>query len=172
MACAGALALCVPAAGAAGAQLLAHAHRAVEPRALLRSPDLWATIDVCDTANQPDTVGVRGSMPGDGRAHDQMLMSFHLEYLNAVNQWVELEGSGSSGFIEVGSASAARQGGSSFALKPHAGKATYTLRAIVEFKWMHGKTIVLTARKPTTAGHEAAVGAEPKGYSAAQCAIG
>ena len=34
-------------------------------KALLRSRELWATVDVCNPADQPDTVGVRGSMPGD-----------------------------------------------------------------------------------------------------------
>lgn len=150
----------------------ARAKRTSSPRTLLRSRELWATIDVCNTAKQPDTVGVRGSMPGDGRAHDTMLMSFRLEYLNAVNQWVELEGSGASPFTSVGDASSARQGGTSFTLKPHAGKPAYTLRGVVYFKWMHGKTVVLTARRPTTTGHVATVGAEPKDFSAAQCAIG
>ncbi len=59
-------------------------------RALLHSHELWATIDVCDPADQPDTVGVRGSMPGDGNAHDRMYMSFRLQYLDsATKAWVE-----------------------------------------------------------------------------------
>lgn len=166
------LALAAPAASSARAPVRPHARRAGE-RALLRSRELWATIDVCNTAKQPNTVGIRGSMPGDGRAHDQMLMSFRLEYLNAVNQWVELEGStSSSGFILVGSGTAARQGGSSFTLKPRAGKSTFTLRGVVEFKWMRGKTVVQTARKPTTPGHLATEGAEPKDFSAAECPVG
>ncbi len=166
------LALLAPAASSASPRRAPHAKRASSLRALLRSRELWATIDVCNTAKQPDTVGVRGSMPGDGHAHDQMSMSFHLEYLNAVNQWVELEGSGSSGFVTVGSAGASRQGGSSFTLKPHPGKPAYMLRGVVDFKWTRGKTIVQTARRPTTTGHEAAVGAEPKSYSAADCSVG
>jgi hypothetical protein len=166
------LALCAPAVSSARPQRGPLARRASSLRALLRSRELWATIDVCNTAKQPETVGVRGSMPGDGHARDAMSMSFHLEYLNAVNQWVELEGSGSSGFIAVGSAGASRQGGSSFTLKPHPGKPAYTLRGVVDFRWTHGKTIMQTARRPTMTGHEAAVGAEPKGYSSAECSVG
>ena len=166
------LTLLAPAAASARPQRTPHAKGASSLRALLRSRELWATIDVCNTAKQPDTVGVRGSMPGDGHAHDQMSMSFHLEYLNAVNQWVELEGSGSSAFIAVGSAGASRQGGSSFTLKPHPDRPAYALRGIVDFRWTHGKAIVQTARRPTTSGHEAAVGAEPKSYSAAECSVG
>ena len=33
------------------------------------SPLLWATINVCDTAAHPNTIGIRGSMPGTGDAH-------------------------------------------------------------------------------------------------------
>jgi len=143
----------------------------VKPHELLRSRELWSTIDVCNTAKQPDTIGIRGSMPGDGRAHDEMVMTFHLQYLNAVNQWVELEAA-SSGPVVVGGAESTRQDGWSFTLKPRSGKSPFTLRGIVEFKWMHGKSLVQTAHRATAAGHEAAVGAEPKGYSAASCSVG
>ncbi len=33
---------------------------------LLHSRELWATVDVCNPKDQPNTVGIRGSMPGDG----------------------------------------------------------------------------------------------------------
>jgi hypothetical protein len=161
------LALLAPAVTATGAP-----RRGAAMQELLRSHELWATVDVCDTAKQPDTVGVRGSMPGDGHAHDEMLMSFHLQYLNAVNQWVEIATGTSSAFIDVGGAGATRQGGSSFMLKPRASKATYTLRGVVDFKWMRGATVVHTAHRYTSAGHQATDGAEPKGFSAAQCSVG
>ena len=146
--------------------------RAPNTRALLHSRELWATIDVCDTPKQPNTIGVRGSMPGDGRARDQMSMSFHLQYLNAVNQWVELPGAGGSGYSLVGSAASARQAGSSFTLKPRAGKPPFTLRGVVGFRWMRANTIMQRASRPTSSGHDAVVGAEPKGYSAATCSAG
>ena len=60
-------------------------------RALLDSPQLWATIDVCNPSDQPNTVGVRGSMPGDDHSKDQMYMSFRLQYMNATTkQWIDL----------------------------------------------------------------------------------
>src|SRR5262249_25360931 len=42
----------------------------------LQSRQLWATIDLCNPPDQPHYVGVRGSMPGDGRAGDGMYMRF------------------------------------------------------------------------------------------------
>ncbi len=65
---------------------LANAH------ALLKSRELWATIDVCSPIDQPDTVGIRGSMPGDGHAGDRVYMSFRLQYMNPSQQWVDVAG--------------------------------------------------------------------------------
>jgi len=173
-ACAAAAALVAPASSLAREGSARHAaeRSASHVPALLRSRELWATIDVCNTAKQPDTIGIRGSMPGDGHAHDEMYMSFHLQYLNAVNQWVELPGAGGSGYSLVGSAASARQAGSSFTLKPRAGKPPFTLRGVVGFRWMRANTIMQRASRPTSSGHDAVVGAEPKGYSAATCSAG
>jgi hypothetical protein len=140
-------------------------------RALLDSHELWATIDVCNPANQPDTVGIRGSMPGDGHPHDRMYMSFRLEYLSASKQWLNLAGGASSGFVAVGSGASARQGGTSFELKPVTGRPAVTLRGVVDFEWRHGKTVVVSGVQATTAGHRSLAGADPADYSAAMCAI-
>jgi hypothetical protein len=141
-------------------------------RALLHSHELWATIDVCNPADQPDTVGIRGSMPGDKRAGDKMYMSFRLQYLNSSGQWVDLSSGASSVFAAVGSGASARQGGTSFELKPVAGKPAVTLRGVVDFEWRRGKTIVVSAEQPTTAGHKSLAGADPADFSAATCVIG
>lgn len=142
-------------------------------RALLHSHELWATIDVCDPADQPDTVGVRGSMPGDGSAHDRMFMSFRLQYLDsATKAWVNLASGASSGFVAVGGAGAARQAGTSFELKPVAGRPAATLRGVVDFQWRRGKSVLVSAAEPTSAGRKSLAGADPAGYSAATCIIG
>ena len=141
-------------------------------RALLDSRELWATIDVCNPANQPDTVGIRGSMPGDGQPHDRMYMSFRLQYLNASKHWVDLASGASSGFVAVGGGASARQGGTSFELKPVTGQPAVTLRGVVDFQWRHGKTVAVSAAQPTAAGHRSLAGADPANFSAATCVIG
>jgi hypothetical protein len=171
---AGLVALCVatmattPAASASA--------KAGEPstleRALLHSHELWATIDVCNPSDQPDTVGIRGSMPGDKRAGDKMYMSFRLQYMNASKQWVNLSSGASSGFVAVGTGASSRQGGTSFELKPVAGKPAVTLRGVVDFEWRHGKTIAVSATEPTAAGHKSLAGADPADFSAATCVLG
>jgi hypothetical protein len=141
-------------------------------RELLHSHELWATIDVCNTPKQPDTIGIRGSMPGDKRARDKMYMAFRLQYLNAQQQWVNLAGSASAAYVAVGSGASSRQGGTSFELMPVAGKPAVTLRGVVDFEWRRGKTVVMLAAEPTSASHLSLAGAEPAGYSSATCILG
>ena len=141
-------------------------------RALLHSHELWATIDVCSPADQPNTVGIRGSMPGDKRAGDKMYMSFRLQYMTAADQWVNLVSGASSGYVAVGSGASSRQGGTSFELKPVAGKPAVTLRGVVDFEWRHGKKVVVSATEPTSVGHKSLAGADPADFSAATCVIG
>lgn len=142
---------------------------------LLTSRELWATIDVCNPSNQPDTVGIRGSMPGDGHARDRLFMSFGLQYEAAGSTtWVDLTTSGAStDFLAVGAAkTAGRQDGTSFVIKPVAGKPPFTLRGVVDFQWRRGTRVLERASRPTTVGHESLAGADPKGYSAATCLTG
>jgi hypothetical protein len=140
--------------------------------ALLHSHELWATIDVCSPANQRNTVGVRGSMPGDGNAHDTMYMSFRLQYMTASKQWMNLSSGAGSGWEQVGGGASPRQGGSSFALKPAAGKPPVTLRGVVDFQWRRGGTVLLSTAVASSAGHKSLAGADPANYSAATCVIG
>jgi len=154
----------MPALAASNAALTPH------QRALLSSRQLWATVDVCSPSDQPYTVGIRGSMPGDGQAHDKMYMSFRLQYMSSsLKRWVDLAGA-SSNFVAVGTGASARQGGRSFQLV--AGNTAATLRGVVRFQWRRGKTVMFSVSRPTSGGHKSLAGADPAGYSAATCQIG
>jgi len=164
-------ALLVPAelpASASAAQTLTRA----SSRTLLRSHALWATIDVCNPKDQPNTVGIRGSMPGDGMVGDKMYMSFRLQIMSAAGRWVDLVAGATPGYVAVGSSATAREGGRSFQLVPVAGKPAAQLRGVVAYQWRHGKTVLLSISRPTTVGHQALAGADPAGFSAASCLIG
>jgi hypothetical protein len=135
-----------------------------------KASELWATVDLCNTAHHPDTIGIRGSMPGDGHPHDVMYMRFLVQSLDASTQkWANIGRSADSGFLKIGSAALTRQAGRSFQFKPTA--STYTLRGLVEFQWHRGNRTVRVVTLPTTAGHTSLAGAEPKGFSAATCAL-
>jgi len=140
-------------------------------RLLMHSHELWATIDVCSPPDQHDTVGVRGSMPGDGHARDTMWMSVRLQYMTASRHWVNIASVTSSDWELVGSGASPRQGGASFALKPVA-SVPPTLRGVVDFQWRRGHTVLLSTVQPTTAGHKSLAGADPANYSAAECILG
>ena len=143
---------------------------ATPPLPKTTSPDLWATIDVCDTAAHPDTVGVRGSMPGTGDRRERMYMEFVIEYFDARSHWHYLRG-GQSAFVALGDASArSRQGGQNFTVAPSSGKRS-VLRGVVVFEWRSGSRTIATTVRSTTAGHTASTGADPRGYSASLCTI-
>jgi hypothetical protein len=151
-------------ASALGASASAAAENTVVSKhSLETSRQLWATIDVCNAKDQPDTVGIRGSMPGDDQPHETMYMSFRLQYL---------ANGAAPTFVAVGPAKAARQAGRSFQLVPVAGKPASTLRGVVSFQWRRGTTVVHAISRPSTAGHESLAGADPAGFSAATCLIG
>jgi len=148
------------------------AHKLTSKHSLLQSTQLWATIDVCNPPDQPDTVGVRGSMPGDGQSAHMMYMRFRLQYRSANKQWVDLTTEAGSGFVAVGRAKSTRQAGRSFQLVPVPGKPAFLLRGVVSFEWRRGGTVLDSVSRPTSAGRQSLAGADPAGFSAATCSIG
>jgi hypothetical protein len=159
-----------------GLALAASAPKSSAPavhHSVLQSRLLWATIDVCSPPDQPDTVGIRGSMPGDGHPHDTLYMSFRLQYESGSGNnasWSNLGAGGSSGFISVGGGGTSRQAGRSFTLVPVPGKHS-TLRGVVAFQWRRSSKVMRSVERTTTAGHISQTGADPKSYTAATCAI-
>jgi hypothetical protein len=159
----------LPYATAAPSQIH-HQTRATGSRSPYRSPELWATINVCNPKNAPDVVGVRGSMPGDGQAKDTMYMRFRLQYFEeTTHKWAELGHGADSGLLPVGPASRVRQYGRSFTLA--APTRAIKLRGLVSFEWLRGKRVVYSTERVTSAGRKSVAGADPAGYSAATCLL-
>lgn len=134
----------------------------------------WATVNVCDTPSYPDTIGIRGSMPGTGIATEEMFMRFQVQYQRDDGSWQLLDAGGDSGFIDIGRAKtrAARQAGHSFRITPPRVGDVYTLRGFVTFEWRtKDGTVARRARRRTTSGHRSSAGADPAGFSAAECLI-
>ena len=138
-----------------------------------KSRHLWATVNICDTERNPDTFGVRASMPGSGRRGESMWMRFRVQYWSETEQlWHNFTADGTdSGYVRVGRHARykARQSGYLFPFSPEVGD-RYKLRGAVEFQWRKRGRVMRNARERTTAGHKAAV-ADPQGYSAATCEI-
>ena len=162
-----ALVLLLPAPAMSGASTATWAQ--VSSHSLLQSRQLWATIDLCNPPDQPHYVGVRGSMPGDGRASDTMYMRFRLQYVSATTgQWTDIAKGPAPPFVAVGSAKTTRQLGRSFQVRP---QQTLTLRGVVSFQWREDGRVQASASRVTTAGRESLKGSDPAGFSAATCRI-
>ena len=143
----------------------------VGPEPVGNSPDLWATVNVCDTRGHPDTLGIRASMPGSGRQREEMFMRFAVQYYGADRRWHRAGRRGVSDFIDIGSAAArARQGGWTVRFSRRTQRPQF-LRGSVTFEWRVRGRVVRRARVVTESGHPSSAGADPKGFSAATCRL-
>jgi hypothetical protein len=143
---------------------------AAAPQPSTNPTTLWATIDACRPAGRPGTVGIRGSMPGTGNATEQMYMEFRVEYEHK-HSWVDVGPQAQTGWEAVGPASLrSRQAGQDFTLAASATH-SYLLRGVGSFQWRRHGHVVLTTIRSTSAGHRPSAGAQPPGYSAADCRI-
>lgn len=132
---------------------------------------LWATVNVCDTEDNPDTIGLRASMPGTGSSKVRMYMRFRVEYFVARDEeWKLVRKGGDSGWVSVGSGRyVARQSGRSFEFSPSSGD--ILLRGRVSYKWKRGKKVIKRATRRTEEGHESSAGADPEDFSESECLI-
>lgn len=139
-----------------------------------RSPDLWATVNVCDTEAHPNRIGIRGSMPGLGRRRASLYMRFQVHYLaRADGKWHNIEEKADSGYVKLGVArNRVLESGWTFRFLPPPDGGAHTMRGAVTFVWKrHGRT-VKKRREVTEAGHRSTKGADPPGFSSAVCQIG
>jgi hypothetical protein len=134
-----------------------------------RDLDTWATVNVCDTAKQPDTIGIRASMSGVPKGV-RLSMRFRVQYKAADGTWADVEDA-DSGWRVLGTARGvpAESGWSfSFTRPPN----PVTLRGVVRYRWRKGDSLPRTSEVVTEGGHRSSAGADPAGYSAANCELG
>jgi len=138
-----------------------------------RAPEVWATVNACDTTMRPNQIGIRGGMAGLAR-HSRMYMRFRVQFQNSKGEWRTVKSTRltDSGWVRVGTG---RRGeydaGWSFEFKPPPSGGAHVLRGVVSFEWRKGKRVLRRSRAFTEAGHPDTVGAEPADYSAETCEI-
>src|SRR4051812_4418390 len=117
---------------------------AAPARVIPVGPQLWATVNVCDTPAHPNTMGIRGSMPGTGDPRDRLFMRFKAQYFNRIDRkWHNFSRKVDSGWVGVGSGRwDVRQSGWEFTFKPPADGRAFTLRGFAYFQWRRGTTVV------------------------------
>ena len=129
---------------------------------------VWATVNVCDTAKQPDAIGLRASMPGTPRGA-RLSMRFQVEYRTTDGRWDDVADA-DSGWRAVGTAKGAPvEYGWSFTFAKRS--TPVTLRGVVKFRWRQGDRLPRQQEAATEAGHASKAGADPAGYSAATCVL-
>jgi hypothetical protein len=142
----------------------------VPAAAVARDPTQWATVNVCDTDKQPDSIGIRASMPGTPKGV-RLSMRFRVQYLDEKKDtWIDIEDA-DSGWRVLGSAKGTPvESGWSFNFAHPSDPVT--LRGVVRFRWRRGDSLPRSAEVATEAGHRSSAGADPANYSAATCALG
>jgi hypothetical protein len=159
---------------ALGAALLAASAQGAPggPEPIGNSPDLWATVNVCDTRAHPDTLGIRASMPGTGRDREEMFMRFAVQYYGADRRWHRAGRRSVSDFLDLGTGTArARQAGWTVKFSRRSLRPQF-LRGLVVFEWRTHGHVLRRAKVVTESGHPSSTGADPKGFSAATCRLG
>jgi hypothetical protein len=133
-----------------------------------QSSSVWATVNVCDTAKQPDAIGIRASMPGTPRGA-RLSMRFRVQYRQADGTWEDVTGA-DSGWRTVGTAKGAPvEYGWSFKFAKRS--SAVTLRGVVKFRTRRGDSLPRHQEAATEAGHSSRAGSDPPGYSAATCTL-
>jgi hypothetical protein len=132
----------------------------------------WATVNVCDSASQPNVMGVRASLPGDG-SNAQMLVRFTAQWHdNAQKAWLPVGGAATTPWLAAGSARyVSRQAGWNFAFDPPPAGGQYLLRAVAELQWRVGATVVRSTSLVTSSGMAAVMEGDPAGTSLASCTL-
>jgi hypothetical protein len=153
---------------------------ALVPAAAEAAPRVWATVNICDSAAAPDSMGVRASMSGTGRPR-RMYMRFSAQYLTGEG-WRAVAGAARSRWVYVGLVRRrAKQAGWTFAFDKPAPGASFRTRGIVDFQWRAKRrtgarrrprwVVVRRRRAVTRAGIAGVGGGDPPRTSLASCLI-
>jgi hypothetical protein len=155
--------------------LAAAAAAAVGPRRIAaavskaeRSPSLWATVNICSSRRDPDSLGIRGQMPTLGFPAS-LSMVIQVDYWStATKRFVPIHSAAATTTLSLGEQSTGlQQDGAIFPFKAHTG----LLNATITFTWRRAGKLLGETERRTTAGHPDADYGSPPHFSAAQCTI-
>ena len=123
------------------------------PAATASHPDLWATVNLCDTPSKPGAVGVRVSIPRE-RGAPQQWARIRLQWFDGTKRaWRLVRSGGDAGFARIGIGTRLVQGGTTFTFPLPKPGSRIVLRGLVDVEWRDGTEVVDHARLTTTAGH-------------------
>jgi hypothetical protein len=144
----------------------------------------WATVNICDTSDSPNALGIRTSVPGNGSGERIWARYTAQWWSGAAQEWKTVSGSGVTDWVYVGQADmSARQSGWTFRFVQPPTGATYVMRGVVEFQWRDEVEAARRARRAqrasvvrertllTETGMKGVQGGDPAGTSKAMCLI-
>jgi hypothetical protein len=127
------------------------------------SKTLWSTVNVCNTKDHPDEIGIRGQMPALGFA-TQLSMTVRLKYYDFAKHRFEpiphVSKSLSLGTVTNGTV----QDGALFRFNP-----PVILSGTVTFDWLLDGKVIGSATRSTSHGDKGVDDSDPENYSAATC---
>jgi hypothetical protein len=108
----------------------------------------WATVNICDTKNSPNALGIRTSVPGNG-TQQRIFSRYTAQWWSEADQeWLTVEGSGATPWVPIGSADmASRQAGWTFTFVQQHEGTTYVMRGVVELEWRDTAAAAKRARR-------------------------
>lgn len=138
---------------AASAVALAVAPSVGARPARLPDPDLWATVNHCDSPARPSAMGVRVSVPPRSRGERQWVRIRVEWYDVASKSWSVLKAGADSGWKRIGQGHRLAQGGTTFHFRPPARGRYLIMRGVVDVQWRKRGRVTRTARMRTVPGH-------------------
>jgi hypothetical protein len=145
----------------------------IATRRAVNSPNLWATVNICNTTRHPGIVGIRVQMPGLGFTA-RLYTDVRLEYWSPSGKpFQPVPGGGDSGLISLGRANRGTpQGGVMFSVKSPTAGGHYVFRGVATFEWkLSGRLLAKTVRT-TGHGYKHVDFGDPAGHNAGTCTIG
>jgi hypothetical protein len=133
-----------------------------------RSRQLWATVNICDTAKHPNVLGIRGQLPALGFP-TVMSMLVQVDYYVTADHRFERDKNVRPVRVELSQKAQATglwQGGVEFSFPPPA-----VLSGTVTFQWKLGGRVIGEVTRPTVHGVKGVTHADPPGHSTATCTI-
>jgi hypothetical protein len=124
---------------------------------------LWATVNICDTKQHPNTIGIRAQMPSLPFAAS-LSVKVQVDYWSTAADRF-LPDPGVSRSVPLGDqANQITQGGANFRFQP-----PVVLSGTVTFAWKLGSKTIGHATRLTGHGYKGVQAGDPVGYSTATC---
>ena len=130
-----------------------------------RSDSLWATLNICNSKQYPETIGVRGQMPSLGFAA-WLSMNIQLNYYSTASRQFVLLPGGTHTTRLGRSSTKLQQGGATWTFN-----SPVLLNASIQFVWRRDGKLLGETTETTTSGHPSAEFGSPAHYSAKQCQL-